>query len=235
MAGEAILIVSDFTPAGCRRLGLAGMVVRRCDGPGRIVAVRSSPQKPKEKMKLRGHLLPDIPREHGNPPTQAGGLLPDESRIDEKIAQHLRLFTQNLIEELDSHYRLLHERYVESYMDVEEVKTADAATILDLVPQSQNSVQIETILAYVGTTGAGQQALIRLGNSVAADHRIVIPQNTLTQLTGLRVRLSNTDKRRISAVVVTNGVPGTEGGGASAFLYLALFGRQIPTGSLMWG
>ena len=148
-------------------------------------------------------------------------------------------FLRHLANMLDSHYHKLHEALSDSWADVDERRFVDSATQLQVQPQSDNPVRIESILAVAGVA-AGQAMMIELGGGDG--HKFIVPPNpaagpglAVFSESGLRIRLTHTDPRFVSIVTLTGStVPGARGSGTAGFLYLALGGREIPRGAVQW-
>lgn len=138
---------------------------------------------------------------------------------------------QRFIQALDAQRRLLTEALNLSWGDVEEANFVPAATSLTLKAQSDNEERIDFIMAYAGVA-AGNGGLVRLGDA-DVPHTFVVPGGTLLA-TQCKIRLKNTSLRRIDSVVLNNNSPGLPPAGPAGFLYLALFGSEVPIGGIKW-
>ena len=142
---------------------------------------------------------------------------------DERIRAHLDGIAQEFVDVLNSRLATMERALEDSWTDVHESNFTQAATSLKLQPQAESYVKINTIIGYVGAPTPANMGLIELGNYDA----IPIPTGQIFSLGG-GWRLSNTDIRIISSVTGTNLSPGARASGAAGYLYLALFGKEIP-------
>lgn len=145
--------------------------------------------------------------------------------------QFIRELTRQFLDHLDSHTRHMTEALRESWRDVEEwTPFLQSGTLNQAAPQGENPVEITAICAYAGVATPANMGLIELG---AQRQPIPIPGGQLISLTGLW-RLQSTDVRIISSVTNTGNAPGARGSGAAGFLYMGLFGKEIPLGRVRW-
>ncbi len=138
---------------------------------------------------------------------------------------------RRFVEALDAQRRLLTEALRASWGDVEEANFVPSATSLQLKAQSENEERIDFVMAYAGVV-AGNGGLVRLGDA-DVPHTFVVPGGTLLA-TQCKIRLKNTSLRRIDTVVLTNNSPGLPPAGPAGFLYLGLFGSEVPIGGIKW-
>lgn len=147
-----------------------------------------------------------------------------DSEAEKFLEQHAQRLMQAFIDIMDARANELRQAVEDSYSDVDESRTMFSGTILDVPAQSSNFERITDILAYCGPG----QGLLTLGN-----FQIPIPAATFVSI-GCKMRLGNTDRRRLSSVTVAGGTPGLDGTGPAGFLALALWGKEIPVGAMAW-
>lgn len=116
----------------------------------------------------------------------------------------------------------------DAWIVVHEANYAPNTNLLKITPQSANLEIIETILAYVGAPG-GNLGLLELG----AYDAIPVPVGVLTPIPG-KWRLRGTDPRILSVVTDNANVPGARASGPAGYLYLGLFGSEVPDGAWIW-
>lgn len=138
---------------------------------------------------------------------------------------------RRFVEALDNQRRLLREALARSWEDVEEANYVPNSAQLDLKPQTDNEFRVVQILAYAGVA-AGNAGLIELGDA-DRPHQIVVPAGQIIN-PSVVIRLKNTSRRRITSVTVAGNAPGAPASGPAGFLYLALFGSEVPLGALRW-
>lgn len=127
-----------------------------------------------------------------------------------------------ILRAIQGQHALIRHELAKSYEDVAEDDNVSNDTSLTVSPQSQNPERITRIVAYVGT-GKGR---LTLGNRTILINSTVQP----VTLEG-RWRLENTDKRKLECVTLdADGKP--TGAGNPTFLYLGLFGEEIPRAEL---
>jgi hypothetical protein len=147
------------------------------------------------------------------------------------VAQFEEDLVRRFVEALEAQRRLLTDALRQSWGDVEEANFVASATSLQLKAQSDNEERIDFVMAYAGVA-AGNGGLVRLGDADLS-HTFVVPGGTLLA-TQCKIRLKNTSLRRIDTVVLTNNSPGLPPAGPAGFLYLGLFGSEVPIGSIKW-
>lgn len=147
---------------------------------------------------------------------------------DEELAKHLELVSKHFIDLLDSRLVSLTRAREDSWSDVHESNFNANLKVLPLTPQSENFERIDFLIAYGSAPGGGMM-LIELGGYDA----IPIVNGTLAALSG-KWRLNNTDVRILSSVTQNAGIPGLRGSGQAGYLYLALFGKEIPAQEWRW-
>lgn len=135
----------------------------------------------------------------------------------------LEHLTTQMLHAIQGQHAILRHELAKTQMDVSEQDFAPAITVLTVKPQSQNPERITRVVLYVGT-GNG---LLELGGTQ-------IPINGTPEVVNLRGRwvLEATDTRTLSSVTLAAGVPGARGSGGATFLYLGLFGEEIPRGGM---
>lgn len=138
---------------------------------------------------------------------------------------------RRFIAALDAHIRQIKDAVMDSWPDVEEANFLANGTILNLKAQSQNEERIDFGIAYVGVASPANGGLITLGDA-DKQHQIPIQGGVVTPF-DCKIRLKNTSIRQIQTVVMTNNSPSAIPGPAG-YLYLALFGREIPVGQGVW-
>lgn len=148
------------------------------------------------------------------------------------IEQREEELVRRFIDALDSHYRGLVEAQRLSWEDVEEANYLASASILTLKAQSENEEKISFLMAYAGVA-AGKGAVIRLGDA-DVPHTIPVPPGQLLA-TQVNIRLKNTSIRQMVTTTFTNNNPTIPADqSATGFLYLGLFGSEIPIGARRW-
>jgi hypothetical protein len=151
---------------------------------------------------------------------------------DGVVQQAEQQLVERFIEALESQRRLLRAALSDSWSDVEEANFVPNALKLDLIPQTDNEFRVDFILAYAGVA-AGNAGLIELGDA-DRPHQIVVPAGPPGIAPQVKIRLKNTSRRRISSVTIAGNVPGAPSSGPAGFLYLALFGKEVPLGGIQW-
>lgn len=137
---------------------------------------------------------------------------------------------QRFINELDSQRRVLLDALRLSWLDVEEALFVPSNSVLTLKAQSDNEERIDFIMAYAGVA-AGKGGLIELGDA-DRPHTIPVPAGVFLA-TSVKIRLKNTSTRRLSVTTFTNNAPTFPADqSASGFLYLGLFGAEVPIGAI---
>lgn len=147
------------------------------------------------------------------------------------VAEFETELVRRFVEELGAQRQLLSNALKDSWADVEEANFVQSNTILVLKAQSDNEEMIDSILAFAGVA-AGNAGLVELGDA-DKPHQIVVTPGS-TQQFDTRIRLKNTSTRRITSVTFAGNTPGQPQSGPAGFLYLALFGKEVPIGALRW-
>lgn len=138
---------------------------------------------------------------------------------------HWARVRNELLSAIQGQHALLRYELLRAAQDVSEEGSA-VDTVLNVSPQSQNPERITLVVAYVGT-GLG---LLELGNTDPIPLNSTVWQPFV--LPG-RWTLEATDRRTLSSITfAAGGIPNGRGSGATTYLYLALFGEEIPRGEL---
>lgn len=158
-----------------------------------------------------------------------------ESWVDEELANHLDRVGSQFIRMLESKIHELRMAYDDALSDATESLFATSATSLTIQPQSENWFRVDLVIAcYSGPAGSTGFVELGGGGSNGGDDKFPIG-NGLPISLPMRLTLENTDQRIISAVTLAGGVLGARASGGAGFLYLGLYGKEIPKdGARRW-